>query len=60
MTDEQLARALEFQADFCALTSEEIDGSNFFSWFKAYAKYVEFGPDDVQHGGQRPGHKPPI
>lgn len=60
MTTEQQARDAEFSADFCALTTEEKNRASYLDWLIAYYKYVRYGPEDEEKGGQNPGTKPPI
>lgn len=60
MTPEQEVRNAEYKADFCVLTTEEMNRDSYLDWLIAYYKYVRYGPDDQEKGGQRPGSKPPI
>ena len=57
MTPEQIARAKEFKADFCALTDDDFANPNFLSWMQQYSDYVKYGAGtNLVH----PPHRPPF
>ena len=58
MTPEVLARMLEYQADFCALTTTDFQNPNFKNWDDNYRCYVQGGAS-ATFNGQHPTHKPP-